>query len=698
MSSNVGKRDGTANERREMLLRRLQKQKEAQQKALNILQQTLDGAVTQDFVFENAHYIDPPVYQDIVEERHLAKLCGYLLCGQELGQIPKQKYHISAKNNRVYDISERKKFCSNRCYKASSYLQQQLLTSPLYLRDQETPVTIQLLPDNCHIGNAAETIITKEQSQIALELRNTELEDQRKRGMTVKTRRTTKNVEIATEDGKEETQNQFTSVADMSPSTEEQISSHVMSREIKEKEHVLLQTSPKHVHTEKVMVSSRSTDIADTNSGIEQALGSSEDKLDELLVQDTAKMNISVGHEDKSTDKVTKYGVERNEHHDAQNAGGQSRKNVFGLIHTSPKHSNTDLDSDDDEDGDDGGIEMSGSHGNHDDAQQDKVTYLMELLAKREKMLQKSSSLKNQDNSSSTQSSGPENGAFNKDPKTNEKDCDTLKTVDACSKETDLKVHVSKGHPQISSRKSELQTVRKESCIDLLSQIEKAILEWTTESTIEYLTGDKASKQKIIKKQEFDEKYAEMGRRVHLKQLDLDSAGLYEAGNMEGERQGGGKLPDMKTLQKDGQEFGLKVTEFYKGSTAYSVEVQDESGAVEKKGSGDEKSEEEPILPMVDHYSQQQIRKKIVLERLSKILPDLLVPLNLPLQEVSAELRLLVGTFSLGSHNILFRSVEWNIVAIVLLKMLGMHKQSVGIALEQPSAAWFLKQVLAPFA
>ena len=47
-------------------------------------------------------------YQDINEERAITKVCGYPICEQILGLIPKKKYHISVSQNKVYDITERK--------------------------------------------------------------------------------------------------------------------------------------------------------------------------------------------------------------------------------------------------------------------------------------------------------------------------------------------------------------------------------------------------------------------------------------------------------------------------------------------------------------------------------------------------------------------------------------------------------------
>jgi len=65
------------------------------------------------------------------------------MCNEQLINIPPQKYKIV--NNNVYDITERKRFCSNTCYKSSKYLQCQLLTSPLWLRNLEVVPKFKLL-------------------------------------------------------------------------------------------------------------------------------------------------------------------------------------------------------------------------------------------------------------------------------------------------------------------------------------------------------------------------------------------------------------------------------------------------------------------------------------------------------------------------------------------------------------------------
>lgn len=86
--------------------------------------------------------------EDVIEERAIVKLCGYVLCSKPLTVIIKQQYHISTRKNKVYDISKRKNFCSSSCYTAANYLLEQMLESPLWLREKDDIPVFQILPTN----------------------------------------------------------------------------------------------------------------------------------------------------------------------------------------------------------------------------------------------------------------------------------------------------------------------------------------------------------------------------------------------------------------------------------------------------------------------------------------------------------------------------------------------------------------------
>ena len=92
--------------------------------------------------FFQMKFISSAHYDDIVTERAIEKLCGYPLCSEKKGEEIKQQFKISTKTNRVYDLSDRKNFCSHKCLKHSIFLREQISQTPLWLRNgDEKPVT-----------------------------------------------------------------------------------------------------------------------------------------------------------------------------------------------------------------------------------------------------------------------------------------------------------------------------------------------------------------------------------------------------------------------------------------------------------------------------------------------------------------------------------------------------------------------------
>lgn len=134
-----------AAQRRAALEAAVRKKIEFEKKALNIVEQLLEENITEEFLLNSGKCITPSHYKDIVDERSIIKLCGYPLCQNKLENVLKQKYRISTKTNRVYDITERKCFCSNFCYKASKYFEAQISQSPVWMREEEKPPDIELL-------------------------------------------------------------------------------------------------------------------------------------------------------------------------------------------------------------------------------------------------------------------------------------------------------------------------------------------------------------------------------------------------------------------------------------------------------------------------------------------------------------------------------------------------------------------------
>ncbi|XP_017165466.1 putative RNA polymerase II subunit B1 CTD phosphatase rpap2 isoform X1 [Poecilia reticulata] len=148
--------------RREEVKERLREKLELERRALKVVERLLEDSVAEDFLIDCAKLITPANYKDTVEERFIAKLCGYPACPNKLGKIPNQRFKISTKTNRVYDITERKCFCSNFCYKASKHYELQISKTPLWLRQHESsPPEVRLLKKG-EGGSSGEEVLLSE--------------------------------------------------------------------------------------------------------------------------------------------------------------------------------------------------------------------------------------------------------------------------------------------------------------------------------------------------------------------------------------------------------------------------------------------------------------------------------------------------------------------------------------------------------
>lgn len=113
------------------------RKKECNAKAQSIVLRLIDPFDDEKEFLEMLRDINQEHYNDIVQERAIMNLCGYPLCKEEIGEVPKQQYHISKATTKVYDLTERKNYCSGNCLRKSTFVKVQLLTSPLWLRDNE---------------------------------------------------------------------------------------------------------------------------------------------------------------------------------------------------------------------------------------------------------------------------------------------------------------------------------------------------------------------------------------------------------------------------------------------------------------------------------------------------------------------------------------------------------------------------------
>jgi len=136
------------NIKKENLEELIRRKKEYEKNAHEIVLRLIESPVEKDYLMENAINISKQHMEDVIEERKLVKLCGWVLCDNKIDpqSVPKQKYTI--KGHKVFDLTERKAFCGGRCYAKASHFKAQLLTSPLWLRDLEEDVHFELLEDS----------------------------------------------------------------------------------------------------------------------------------------------------------------------------------------------------------------------------------------------------------------------------------------------------------------------------------------------------------------------------------------------------------------------------------------------------------------------------------------------------------------------------------------------------------------------
>ncbi|KAJ8300471.1 hypothetical protein KUTeg_021990 [Tegillarca granosa] len=109
---------------------KIRKRVAAEEKAYRVVERFVDETVSEDFLKDAGQLITPSHYDDIVVERAIAKLCGYPICKNILTNVSKQKFQISTRTNKVYDITERKK---------------QISDTPVWGRENEPRVQFDLL-------------------------------------------------------------------------------------------------------------------------------------------------------------------------------------------------------------------------------------------------------------------------------------------------------------------------------------------------------------------------------------------------------------------------------------------------------------------------------------------------------------------------------------------------------------------------
>ncbi|XP_055643827.1 putative RNA polymerase II subunit B1 CTD phosphatase RPAP2 homolog [Toxorhynchites rutilus septentrionalis] len=145
----------------------LQKKKACNAKAQKIVQSMLEPVEDVEHFLLMLRDINQSHFEDVIVERAIDRLCGYPLCEKKLENIPSQQFVISLSKKKVYDITERKNFCSGDCFKSANYIKGQMLTSPLWLRNQEDIPKFRLLSDGESLNSGGENTFMSSMNSIS---------------------------------------------------------------------------------------------------------------------------------------------------------------------------------------------------------------------------------------------------------------------------------------------------------------------------------------------------------------------------------------------------------------------------------------------------------------------------------------------------------------------------------------------------
>ncbi|KAM9690871.1 putative RNA polymerase II subunit B1 CTD phosphatase RPAP2 isoform 1-T6 [Dama dama] len=527
-----------ASQRKAELEAAIRKKIEFERKALHIVEQLLEENISAEFLRECGKFITPAHYSDVVDERSIIKLCGYPLCQNKLGIVPKQKYKISTKANKVYDITERKCFCSNFCYKASKFFEAQIPKSPVWVREEERHPDFQLLQEG-QSGPSGEEI-------------------------------------------------------------------QLCSKAIKTSD------IDNPGHFEKHYESSSSSTHSDSSSDNEQ------DFVSSILPGNRPNATSIRPQLHKKSIMKKKAGQKVNSQHESKEQA---------VVDVIEQLGNCRLDN------------------------REKATACELPLQNVNTQISSNSSLQEKLEASEISDIKYSSSKV------------TLVGISKKSAEH-FKRKFAKSNQVSGSASSSLQVCPEIAKANLLKTLKETLIEWKTEETLRFLYGQnyasvclKSSSTPLVK--ELDEDDTNSDPDSHppaLQELNsLDESLQFRASDTAIK-----PLPSYENLKKETETLNLRIREFYRGRYVLNEETT----------KSQDSEEHDPTFPLIDSSSQNQIRKRIVLEKLNKVLPGLLGPLQITLGDIYTQLKNLVQTFRLTNRNIIHKPAEWTLIALVLLSIL----------------------------
>lgn len=577
---------------KEQIRQAIIKKQECNAKAQRIVESLLEKHIQIDYFLKTLADINQNHFEDVIEERSILHLCGYPICPKALSEkeIPKQKYRISMKTNKVYDITARKSFCSNLCYKSAMHVKKQMLTSPLWFREYEKIPTFHLLPLDS-VGSMGQEIDLSITEKIDL---------------------------------KPESQ-VFTSINEFTNATLNEMDTHQSNKK-----------STSNICEEKTNIHTVKTENNDSEEIIKLNNDEHTHNTDEIICNISSKTTPPI-----SNKTVQQLSTDEKELHDPINR--------LNDLKEKPAETN-----------------------------ESKLVNTPSIVKKESECKKKITN-----NPLNIVGEIVEKPGKPIDPILLNAPPNTSKEV--INSAMDSKKILHKKQPSITA---------------ITIEVEKCLAEWFTIDTLLFLFGEEKVKEMVADKgeciQEYLNNYSKhiayssntydqyqaLCRKLNM--LELEDR-RYDAQTLTRETK---PLPDYNILKEESKKMQLKVRAFFSGET--EIPIENDKTEVTADNDGENTTQ----LPLVDKNAQNALRRRIVCNHLNKVLPDLLRSLGLLTLTISSDIRLLVNTFKLKANNIMFKPIQWTLIAIVFIKLLSLRDGRLKYLLEQPMAFQHMQLLL----
>ncbi|XP_058805545.1 RNA polymerase II subunit B1 CTD phosphatase Rpap2 [Phymastichus coffea] len=611
------------------------KKKECDAKALTIVEQLLEPVVDPAWLIENLKDINRCHMEDVIEERAIVKLCGYVLCQKPLTVVYNQRYHISLKDKKVYDVTKRKNFCSSSCFSASNYLLEQLLTSPLWLRDNEEIPKFRIFDkEKQSLKNFSIDTHGKE-----VDIANAKNTDQEDALYNIKSQDSTFN-----KDSQSKTKElQIEAVKEISKCTENFVLETVQNFELKDLDTTVNKSvPPKNYQNNNTKVTTKIKDVETSK------------EADGKTLQTNEGFHIHV--EKYKKDRIMKNKI-------------KLETGIISNIHVTEKDKNTCIDNI---------IQQSINpiKNKTNDLNNECSNILTKKQIESEDVIE--------------QTSYPVKDRFNEISSNSDDQYDL--TV-AQGKEIDkLPRHCTSK----TTKKRKQKACEKLTDINLAARVEESLHEWITDQTVDYLFKDESVKKKVINAIEIQENHRILCGKLDRLQVQEEREDAEILG-----RTALKPAPHFAVLKEEGQKLNLKVHAFYEGKTNFEEPPKFD----EDEGTS---GNTDTFLPLTDTHAPQILRRKIFLEKLDQVLPDLLKTLagnndmyaraSLNYSSVRcAPVKALVSTFSLSAKNIIFKTAEWTLIGLVIIKMLSLSDPYLASLLSTKQANLYISMILTAY-